>query len=302
MKQHAIIPSSVALLVLSALLLLSPMLANAQVAYNEVTLGTGGNMVFSVNGIAIHVVSGGTVASTSVDASTLTLVLAPPGLITIKAPDLNTMAVEYASGSTDYTIDSVCNGTLSQKDIAIGSATTTFTITPDAGLCATNNGGGGGGGDTPAPASSGGGGGGGGGGTTPASTPVVTTPAITPAPAASSGNAALIATLQAQLQALLAQIAVLTGGSAGANASANAIFNRDLQTGSTGADVTALQVWLNTHGYLVASSGAGSPGNETTKFGALTRAALIKLQKAAGITPTAGYFGPKTRAYIAANP
>ena len=64
----------------------------------------------------------------------------------------------------------------------------------------------------------------------------------------------------------------------------------------SGADVKALQVYLNTHGYVIASSGAGSPGNETTKFGGATKAALIKFQKANGITPAAGYFGPKTRA------
>ncbi|OGG54113.1 hypothetical protein A3C20_00715 [Candidatus Kaiserbacteria bacterium RIFCSPHIGHO2_02_FULL_55_25] len=131
--------------------------------------------------------------------------------------------------------------------------------------------------------------GGGGGSYTPISAPTITPPA------SQQNNSSLIASLQAQLRALLAQIAALSGGSAG--------FSRDMQVGSTGDDVRLLQVYLNTHGYTVAASGtAGSSGNETTKFGAATRAALIKLQKAAGITPTAGYFGPKTRAYIAANP
>ena len=51
-----------------------------------------------------------------------------------------------------------------------------------------------------------------------------------------------------------------------------------------------------------AISGSGSPGQEITRFGALTRAALARLQAAAGITPSAGYFGPKTRAYVAAHP
>ena len=76
----------------------------------------------------------------------------------------------------------------------------------------------------------------------------------------------------------------------------------DLETGSTGSEVQALQQYLNTHGYTVAESGPGSPGNETTRFGALTRAALIKLQEANGISPAAGYFGPKTRAFVEANP
>ena len=79
-------------------------------------------------------------------------------------------------------------------------------------------------------------------------------------------------------------------------------FARDLEVGATGDDVKALQAYLNTHGYIVTASGAGSPGNETTRFGSLTKAALIALQKAAGISPAAGYFGPKTRAYVAAHP
>ena len=90
--------------------------------------------------------------------------------------------------------------------------------------------------------------------------------------------------------------AALNGqATSGAGASVSA-FVRNLEFGMSGADVKALQVYLNTHGYVVASSGAGSPGNETSKFGGATRAALIKFQKANGITPAVGYFGPKTRA------
>ena len=81
-------------------------------------------------------------------------------------------------------------------------------------------------------------------------------------------------------------------------ASPQASFARDLQIGSTGDDVKVLQVWLNTHGYAVAASGPGSPGNETMTFGNATKAALAKFQAAKGITPPAGYFGPKTRAVV----
>ena len=79
---------------------------------------------------------------------------------------------------------------------------------------------------------------------------------------------------------------------------ARAAFARNLEVGMTGDDVMGLQVFLNTHGYVIAASGPGSPGNETTKFGGLTRAALVKFQKANGISPAAGYFGPKTRAVV----
>lgn len=87
-------------------------------------------------------------------------------------------------------------------------------------------------------------------------------------------------------------------GGTGAPASAST-FARDLDVGSTGADVKALQQFLNTHGYSVAATGPGSSGNETTTFGGLTQAALATFQAAKGITPTVGYFGPKTRAIIA---
>ncbi len=83
-------------------------------------------------------------------------------------------------------------------------------------------------------------------------------------------------------------VAVVTTGS----------FTRDLEIGMKGEDVRTLQKYLNTNGYLVTLSGDGSPGRETTYFGGLTQKALITFQKAKGITPTAGYFGPKTRAYV----
>ncbi|TSC68884.1 MAG: Uncharacterized protein G01um101456_440 [Parcubacteria group bacterium Gr01-1014_56] len=77
-------------------------------------------------------------------------------------------------------------------------------------------------------------------------------------------------------------------------------LTRDLQQGSTGADVMALQKFLNTMtGTIVSLSGAGSPGNETSTFGPATKAAVIKFQTLYNITPIAGYAGAKTRAQIA---
>lgn len=77
------------------------------------------------------------------------------------------------------------------------------------------------------------------------------------------------------------------------------VFNRDLTIGSTGTDVRELQKLLNRHGFIVASSGNGAPGKESDYFGALTQNALKAFQKVHSITPVAGYFGPKTRRYIA---
>ncbi len=75
-------------------------------------------------------------------------------------------------------------------------------------------------------------------------------------------------------------------------------FVRDLKVGSVGEDVRELQKYLNKNGFILASSGAGSSGNETTRFGAVTQSALIKFQKAKNILPASGYFGAITRSYI----
>ena len=110
--------------------------------------------------------------------------------------------------------------------------------------------------------------------------------------------------LQAQIAALLAQIQSLQSqlGSATTGGSSVSVptITRDLTLGSTGADVKSLQVFLNAQGYTVASTGAGSPGNETTTFGSLTKAALAKFQAAMGISPASGYFGSISRAKLSA--
>ncbi|MEI8328052.1 MAG: 6-bladed beta-propeller [Candidatus Taylorbacteria bacterium] len=80
------------------------------------------------------------------------------------------------------------------------------------------------------------------------------------------------------------------------------LFTRNLGTGSQGDDVKALQVFLNTHGFTIASSGAGSPGHETITFGSATKAALMKFQIAhkaeiltlQGLTTPTGFFGLAT--------
>jgi peptidoglycan hydrolase-like protein with peptidoglycan-binding domain len=74
-------------------------------------------------------------------------------------------------------------------------------------------------------------------------------------------------------------------------------FARDLKVGMIGADVKDLQVFLNSHGYAIAASGAGSPNNETSYFGSLTKKALIRFQTANGISAT-GYFGSITRGHV----
>ena len=152
--------------------------------------------------------------------------------------------------------------------------------------------------------SSGGGGGGGGGGgyfggtPAPASVPETTTPQTT---LSVSALQLQLVTLMAQLKTALAQMQAAgtpIPEAAQPFLETTPTFTRNLALGSTGEDVRALQKYLNSHGFPVASSGPGSPGNETLRFGGATRAALIQFQVANGISPASGYFGVITRNYV----
>ena len=122
-----------------------------------------------------------------------------------------------------------------------------------------------------------------------------------------TANASAITDLQAQITALLAtlstmqaQLAVLQGGTPGGTVGCTITsFTRNLTVGSSGADVKCLQVVLNSAADTkVATTGVGSPGSETTYFGSLTKAAVVKFQTKYSISPVAGYVGPITRAKI----
>lgn len=75
-------------------------------------------------------------------------------------------------------------------------------------------------------------------------------------------------------------------------------FSRNLTLGSEGEDVRTLQKFLNARGFTVSPTGAGSPGNESTYFGDLTREALARFQVQQGIEPAVGYFGPITYSFV----
>jgi peptidoglycan hydrolase-like protein with peptidoglycan-binding domain len=70
-------------------------------------------------------------------------------------------------------------------------------------------------------------------------------------------------------------------------------FKTDLTLGAKGADVIALQDILIAGGYLTMPAGVAKG-----YFGTLTQSAVAKWQAAAGITPAAGYVGPKSRAAL----
>ena len=275
----------------------------AAYGYNTVTMDN--NVALNVGGIPLNV-SGSTAAvgSITVNDSSFSFTLEPGSFIQVTAPNLNVL-------NTDTTIDifaNACNGSQSTLGYS-GTSARTVTVTPSSTLCANTTGSGGG-------TSSGGGGSSGSVGTVTTTTTTPTTTTTTPTTTTTSPSSGLTGTQVSAILSLLtsfgADNATLmnvqealngTGGTTTTTTSSTShSFARDLQMGSIGADVLALQQYLNAHGFMIAASGVGSAGHETTTFGGLTRAALIKFQKAHNITPIAGYFGAETRAVVGSNP
>lgn len=113
--------------------------------------------------------------------------------------------------------------------------------------------------------------------------------------AGSSVKAATVEELSAQIASLLAQITALQTQLSGQSAAAPAAYNfsTDLTIGSKGDAVTSLQSFLESKAMLTMPSGVAKG-----YFGNLTKTSLAKYQASVGISPAAGYFGPKSRAYV----
>src|SRR3989338_6496541 len=83
------------------------------------------------------------------------------------------------------------------------------------------------------------------------------------------------------------------------------VWARDLSSGATGDDVMKLQKFLNSDAAtMVASSGVGSIGNETSYFGPATAGSVAKFQNKyasevltpLGLSAGTGYYGSASRA------
>lgn len=81
------------------------------------------------------------------------------------------------------------------------------------------------------------------------------------------------------------------------SASAAYMHTTTLKLGSTGSQVMSLQQALNAAGFPVSLTGAGSPGMESTYFGAKTRGAVVQFQTARGLGKD-GIVGPNTGAAL----
>lgn len=262
----------------------------ALAAYNDVSLSNG--TVLTVGGITVNVsASTASIESIVVGASSFTVVLQANSTLTVDAPGLNMLVPD---STTVTNMETVCTATDSKLSFGSTNLARTVVITPSATLCdGTNSGSSGSGGSGGSHHSSSSSSSGGGSSSGSTSSTMTTTTSTTQSDAA---IAAQIKTLLATIASLQAQLGLTGTVSAGSTG-----FTRNLTVGSTGADVMALQQWLNAHGFTVAVSGAGSAGHETMTFGGATQAALAKYQASVGITPPAGYFGAKTRAYLAAH-
>ena len=77
-------------------------------------------------------------------------------------------------------------------------------------------------------------------------------------------------------------------------------ISRSLSIGKSGEDIRCLQRYLNWAGFVVASIGPGSRGNESQYFGLRTRSAVVRWQEAnatsvlapLGLSGGTGLFGP----------
>ncbi|MFH0803598.1 MAG: peptidoglycan-binding protein [Candidatus Tagabacteria bacterium] len=248
--------------------LLAPVLVFA--AYTDVTMS--GSSIIQVGGNNLIVSGTANFDSLTVGSNSFSVIMSKNATLTVTSSD----RLSFGVAPSEYFKQSfTCGSSNSTLTIGNSSLDDAKTVTVElSSVCSSGTSGTGGGGMI----ISGGGGGGGGGSYAPVAPQVVQAPATVPAVAPS-------------------QIAV----------SVSPIFTKTFGIGAASSDIKRLQQILNSDpDTQISSSGAGSPGNETTYFGPATKAALQKFQSKYGIVSsgspeTTGYgaLGPKTRAKLA---
>ncbi|MDE2001839.1 MAG: peptidoglycan-binding protein [Patescibacteria group bacterium] len=232
-------------------------------AASDVTL-TGGDTVISVGGYNLTVSGTYSVNSISVSSSSFDVALPANSSINISSHDRRQFSV---SPTTSVTVTKTCLSTESLVEVSTGGSAETVTITPStSNLC------------TAASSSSSGGNGpiiGGGSGSL---ANYSYGSSVSAAPAASAATPAIPAA------------PAVTSASPVAKAVSTA-FNREMEIGMSGPDVTALQQ------YLAKDPALYPQGLVTGYFGSLTRKAVRAFQKKYGISQV-GRVGPQTLAQL----
>ncbi len=114
---------------------------------------------------------------------------------------------------------------------------------------------------------------------------------------------------RAKINALIGDVPFITTPSTENSAQSVVVielFSKDLKLGSKHSEVKRLKEFLNSHGFSVSESGAGSAGQESDFFGEKTDDALRRFQKTyqveilipLGLSAPTGIFGPSTRKKI----
>jgi hypothetical protein len=226
-----------------AAIVLSALPALASAAYNDVTLTT--SAAISVGGYTLDV-SGASAAVQSivVNASNFSVTLASGSLLTVSSPTLN----QLSSNVTSDVTSNPCTGSASSISLAYsGAGTATNVITPSATICTTA---------ATSPSSGGGG-------------PIYGSGPLAP------GYVNANPTATSTAAGATPNTATSTAASVVSRTSSY-LFTQNLYFRSTSPEVAELQKYLNDHGFPVAESGPGSPGEETDNFGLLTYMTLIK--------------------------
>lgn len=248
-------------------------------AFDDVTLET--TAILDVGGYELTVSgSSAVIESIEVGAATFTVDLQNGSSITVASADRVDFAYDVAAQTTTET----CGVTESTLLLSVASAGATTVVVTPSGVCVE---------DVAEEEDAGGGGG------SSRRRPIATTTdAVAPTPANPQ-----IEALLAQIKTIVEQIIAL-GGNVSPDILAllgtptgSAYSSRDLDIGSDGDDVLALQNFLIAQNKGPKAQALKDWG-ATGYFGPLTQAALAEFQAAVGIAPAVGYFGPKTRVYI----